>query len=117
MPNGSWGMDPDGLHGAGGNISRLETDASSASKGFLDSVTEAGSAVHHPTVKGALDTYHGTWSKTANRLPLNVNAAGSQVQFTATTGVHTDLDANDALSAPLGEIQAGGSNLSRDINA
>lgn len=88
MPN--FGMNPDPLYSAGGNISDLETDASTASKGFLDSVTDAGAAVHHPTVKSALDTYHGEWSTTANRLPMNVNAAGSQVQGTAVTGVQGD---------------------------
>lgn len=114
MPN--WGMNPEPLHSAGGNISKLETDASSASKGFLDSVVDAGAAVHHPTVKGALDSYHGQWSGTANRLPMNVGAAGSQVQGAAVTGVQGDEQTAADQAQALGSANANLPRMTPDIN-
>ncbi|MGH3360791.1 MAG: hypothetical protein ACRDO7_18450 [Nocardioidaceae bacterium] len=115
MPN--WGMNPEPLHSAGGNISKLETDASSASKGFLDSVTDAGAAVHHGVVKGALDTYHGTWSTAANRLPQNVNAAGSQVQDAAVSGVQGDEAAHADLNPALSATATAAPMVTKSINA
>lgn len=84
-------VDPEGLANAGGNMSKIDTK--SATKGFLDSVTDAGGTVHHAALRGALDTFHGRWSTPANRLAYNVDAAGSQIKSSAVVSVQGDADA------------------------
>jgi hypothetical protein len=109
MPD--WAMDPEPLYDTGGDLSRLETVASAAGRGFLASVTDAGASVHHPIIRAALDGYHGTWSPSANRLSRDVVAAGAQTQGAAVAGVLGDQQAADdqrpALSSqlhPLGSV-------------
>lgn len=112
----NWGMNPDSLYGAGGNISNLETDAGAAGKGLLDAAAEAGGAVFHPIMKGAIDGFIENWSGPTNRLVHNVDAAGSQVKDAAVTGDQADADAfADVLPAATG-VSEQASVLSKPIN-
>lgn len=111
-----YGLNPEPLHGAGGTVRGLQPDAGHATKGFLDAVTDAGSAAHHAVLSGALSEFHGRWSVPANRLVHNVDAAGSQVQKVAVVCVDGDLQGQSELARAehAATDQYGG--LNRPIN-
>ena len=115
MPN--WGMNPESLHGVGGSISRNQTpEARSATSGMLSCADDASGVVHHPIMKGALGGFVETWAGLANRLVHNVEAAGSQIQDAAVTGVDADLEAEDGQRPALAAVTAQQSVLSKPIN-
>lgn len=111
-----WGMNPDQLYGAGGNISSLETDATAATNGFKGAIESASGAVFHPTVSGALDTFWQNHAQLANGLPVNVNAAGSQVQGSAVDGVQGDQQTASDQAPARGASEALNTTVPRPIN-
>jgi len=81
------------VHTAGKAVTSLSSDAGSAGQGFLTAVSSAQETVVHPTVSGALSTYHGTWSQPANRMAHDVDALGNN---TAGSAVDVQTGDNDA---------------------
>ena len=50
------------VYSSGKAVTGLTGDASTAGRGFLESLTNAQTTVVHHIVAGALEKYHGTWS-------------------------------------------------------
>lgn len=114
MPN--WGMNPEALHGAGGSVRKLSEPGDTAGKTMLRSAGGAAEVVHHPIMRGALNGFVETWATPANRLVHNIDAAGSQVQDAAVTGVQADLDADADQRPTTAAVTQHSSLLSKPIN-
>ncbi|MDN5851516.1 MAG: hypothetical protein L0K86_01470 [Actinomycetia bacterium] len=115
MPN--FGMNPEQLHGAGGSMSSVRTDAQSAGTGFVGSIGDASGAVHHPVMRTALEGYAETWTRPANALAHNVDAAGSQVQGAAVDGFQGDQEAGSGLAPAVSSATSQAPAVRRPINA
>jgi len=115
MPN--WAMNPEALHGAGGSVSSISTDAQSAGSGFVGSIGDASGAVHHPVMRTALQGYAETWARPAHQLAHNVDAAGSQIQGTAVDGVQGDEGAAGDLNPAASQASEQAPAVRRPINA
>jgi len=100
------------VHSAGTSVAALSGQAGSAARAFLSAVDQAAGTVVHPVVAGALRRYHGTWSQSANRLPLDVEALGQN-----TAGAATDISGADATAtATLNGINASNNAFTQRLN-
>lgn len=111
-----WGMNPEALHAEGKKVADLASDASAASRGFLDALDSARGAVHHPKVATALGSYHAEWSKPANQLPIDVTSTGNKISQAAVIGRSADNDAQQTITSAGQPTMQGVSHMSRPIN-
>ena len=88
------------VHSSGKAVTGLTGDASTAGRGFLESLTNAQTTVVHQIVAGALEKYHGTWSQPANRMAHDVEALGSNTSGSAVDVGTGNSDATAAGNAP-----------------
>lgn len=112
-----WGMNPDQLHGSGGQIRDLQPEAHAVVHKLSSSLSEAAGAVKHGRLAAAIETFRDDQNTAGKRFAHNVGAAGSIVQKVAVTGNGTDLDIASGLHAVAGQSMNTTTVLARDINA
>lgn len=116
-PDGSgFGMEVEGLHGTGKNISGRSTGGAAAARGLKHGLDAASGKVGHHSVKNALATFVTEHVlDQANELPHQLENGGHNVSNVASTARDDDNQKAAELSRPVSTTSGIGLRINRAL--
>jgi hypothetical protein len=111
-----FGMDADGLHGTGKNISGRSTGGASAARGLKNGLDSATGKVGHVSVRNALATFvTERVLDQANRLPVQLESGGHNVADVAATARDADNEKAADLARPISHSSGIGDRINKAL--